>query len=174
MRHASGWFLSKIQLWCGSSYAMSGPLVNPELLPDLDHLPDLPGKVSGFQLFGATVGFQLINCTAQTLDVKTYNQHDGARAIPNKTYSIQPKQVVYCTAAANDEPFDIQYNVNGQLLRAPQATRVYAIQVGPVLLHHSSVLDSRPMVSCESHDVIVASCTVASQAMRSGTLVVGF
>jgi hypothetical protein len=129
---------------------MAGPFVKPELLPDLANLPGLPEKVSGFQTFGRTVGIQLINCTPLTLDVKTFSQHDPERTFPNNTYKIESKQVVYCTAGVVDDPFDIQLVVNGQLSRATQATRWFAIQVGPVLLHHSFVLEiCRTMVSCD-------------------------
>jgi hypothetical protein len=117
----------------------AGPVVKSELLPDLSKLPGLPGKVSGKHTFGHMVGFQLVNCTPLTLDVKTFDQHKHD-AKPNKVYKVAPKGVVYCTAKANKEPFDIQYIINNQLGRAIQSTRVFVIKVGPSLLNHALAL----------------------------------
>jgi hypothetical protein len=97
---------------------------------DLSDLPPLPQAKSGKFPLGTEVGFQLVNCTPAALDVRTFNQHDLLRAIPFKTYSLEPEAAVDCFAKAHGDPFDIQYTVNGQLARARQSTRVYVIQVG--------------------------------------------
>jgi hypothetical protein len=117
----------------GSAQGGPAPSSGPAGETAINDLPPLPQPKSGTFPFGTEVGFQLVNCTSVALDVKTFDQRDSVRGVPNKTYRIEPKAARNCTANANGEPFDIQYTVNGQLARAPQSTRVYAIQVGPYI-----------------------------------------
>eukprot|EP00884_Botryococcus_braunii_P005052 jgi/Botrbrau1/14548/Bobra.0170s0004.1 len=115
-----------------SAKPASGPkavTVSAALLPVLKDLPPVPPAVSGNYVFGHEAGFQLVNCTPVPLDVSTFDQHDGARAIPNKKYTVAPKTAVNCMANGNEAPFDIQYTVNNNpVARAPQSTRLFAIQ----------------------------------------------
>eukprot|EP00884_Botryococcus_braunii_P005061 jgi/Botrbrau1/14556/Bobra.0170s0012.1 len=107
----------------------SGPAISAALLPVLKDLPPVPPAVSGNYVFGHEAGFQLVNCTPVPLDVSTFDQHDGARAIPNKKYTVAPKTAVNCMANGNEAPFDIQYTINNNpVARAPQSTRLFAIQ----------------------------------------------
>ncbi len=118
-----------------ASTPSSGPapvIVSAALLPVLKGLPPPPPPVSGNYVFGHEAGFQLVNCTPVPLDISTYDQHDGARAIPNKKYRVEPKAAVNCMANGNNAPFDIQFTINnGPVTRAPQSIRLFAIQVEP-------------------------------------------
>jgi hypothetical protein len=91
---------------------------------------DLPLPTSEEFVLDMEVGFQLVNCSPVPLEVKTFNQYDVTRFLPNKTYRLEPNAAVNCTAMATGDPFDIQFTVSGQLARACQNTCVYAIQVG--------------------------------------------
>jgi hypothetical protein len=115
------------------SGSASGPLaVSAALLPVMKDLPPVPSPVSGNYVFGHEAGFQLVNCTPVPLDISTYDQHDGARAVPNKKYTVLPKSAVNCMANGNNAPFDIQYTINNNpVARAPQSIRLFAVQVGP-------------------------------------------
>jgi hypothetical protein len=106
------------------------PVVSASLLPDFNTLPAPPAAISGDWLLGHMVGFQLVNCTPGVLDVSTYDQHDDKRIFNNQKYRLEPKAAVNCMAAANGEPFDIQYMVNNTpVQRARQSIRIFVIQV---------------------------------------------
>jgi hypothetical protein len=155
-----GWRLSdtdpgSVLPTAGSAPGGPAPPSGPAGGDAFSDLPPLPQPKSGTFPLGTEVGFQLVNCTDAALDVKTFNQNDGVRMFPNKTYKVEPKAGVNCYAAANGDPFDIQYTVNGQLARARQSTRVYAIQVGPYIPDHGTVFVNK---GNQSHGGSVSAC----------------